>query len=164
MVPSIACYWVVASLERRHCFLLPREGVDISAIVTSSANLISCSQHQRTHLCPSVFFCFCRDRNPVALFHCLLTMLTVFVCGLLCAVVPSVFLCLPCVRVRSTSISNTKKVPVTCVLVDAMPRSTDDIIKARIALFLCSPLDWFCLHASLSLHTRVEQTLEILCS
>eukprot|EP00903_Cladosiphon_okamuranus_P006879 g6699.t1 len=30
---------------------------------------------------------------------------------------------------HSTSVSNKKKVPVTCVIVDAMPRSTDDIIK-----------------------------------
>lgn len=31
----------------------------------------------------------------------------------------------------STSISNTKKVHVTCAVVDAMPRSTDEIIKVR---------------------------------
>eukprot|EP00903_Cladosiphon_okamuranus_P006877 g6698.t1 len=30
---------------------------------------------------------------------------------------------------HSTSVSNKKKVPVTCVIVDAMPRSTDEIIK-----------------------------------
>eukprot|EP00752_Nemacystus_decipiens_P003003 g2786.t1 len=33
---------------------------------------------------------------------------------------------------QSTSISNTKKVPVTCVLVDALPRSTDDIVKVTL--------------------------------
>eukprot|EP00752_Nemacystus_decipiens_P006822 g6124.t1 len=30
---------------------------------------------------------------------------------------------------HSTSVSNKKRVPVTCVIVDAMPRSTDEIIK-----------------------------------
>ncbi|CBN77798.1 conserved unknown protein [Ectocarpus siliculosus] len=33
---------------------------------------------------------------------------------------------------HSTLISNTKKVPVTCVVVDAMPRSTDDVIKVTL--------------------------------
>eukprot|EP00903_Cladosiphon_okamuranus_P007601 g7372.t1 len=33
---------------------------------------------------------------------------------------------------NSTSISNTKKVPVTCVLVDTLPRSTDDMIKVTL--------------------------------
>ncbi|CAM9685567.1 unnamed protein product [Ectocarpus sp. 12 AP-2014] len=36
---------------------------------------------------------------------------------------------------HSTSISNKKKVPVTCVVVDAMPRSTNEIIKASSLLF-----------------------------
>lgn len=34
-----------------------------------------------------------------------------------------------CVIDCSTSISNSKKVPVTCVIVDAIPRSADEIIK-----------------------------------
>ncbi|CAN0334962.1 unnamed protein product, partial [Ectocarpus sp. 12 AP-2014] len=33
---------------------------------------------------------------------------------------------------HSTLISNNKKVPVTCVVVDAMPRSTDDVIKVML--------------------------------
>lgn len=33
----------------------------------------------------------------------------------------------------STSISNNKIVPVTCVIVDAMPRSTDEVIKVNTA-------------------------------
>ncbi|CAM9649156.1 unnamed protein product [Pylaiella littoralis] len=33
---------------------------------------------------------------------------------------------------HSTSVSNKKKVPVTCVIVDAMPRSTDEIIKVNL--------------------------------
>ncbi|CAM9390615.1 unnamed protein product [Ectocarpus sp. 8 AP-2014] len=33
---------------------------------------------------------------------------------------------------HSTLISNKKKVPVTCVVVDALPRSTDDIIKVTL--------------------------------
>ncbi|CAN0120550.1 unnamed protein product [Scytosiphon promiscuus] len=33
---------------------------------------------------------------------------------------------------HSTSISNKKKVPVTCVIVDAMPRSTNDVIKVTL--------------------------------
>ncbi|CAN0195768.1 unnamed protein product [Ectocarpus sp. 6 AP-2014] len=36
---------------------------------------------------------------------------------------------------HSTSISNKKKVPVTCVVVDAMPRSTNEIIKASLLSF-----------------------------
>ncbi|CAM9465106.1 unnamed protein product [Scytosiphon promiscuus] len=35
-------------------------------------------------------------------------------------------------HIHSTSISNKKKVPVTCLVVDAMPRSTNEIIKVTL--------------------------------
>lgn len=90
-----------------------------------------------TDACFPRSFCF-RGRYHEGLLRPVLTALTsvcVFrVCVGVWTAVLAVLAVSRCVRRtndRSTSISNTKKVPVTCVLVDALPRSTDDIIKAR---------------------------------